>query len=179
MSNFIGYFGSRGTKSEGGYQVIHPVRVDICDICRTIFSAKKAYTKVNKVSLFSVFNFFNNWSESSKNKLDLYNPVSLKFWAARNYQFRREINKISYESKMIKIYELNLIFMHLNRNRNLNTVLIYGALREFIWHDSPSSPGPITVSKKKINQSKGLFVSFAGALTSCFCFSFSPNMLEM
>ena len=85
MSNFIGYFGSRGTKSEGGYQVIHPVRVDICDICPTIFSAKKAYTKVNKVSLFSVFNFFNNWSESSKNKLDLYNPVSLKFWAVRNY----------------------------------------------------------------------------------------------
>ena len=33
---------------------------------------------------------------------------------------------------MIKIYELSLIFMHLNRNRNLNTVLIYGAMREFI-----------------------------------------------
>ena len=178
MSYFIGYFGSRGTKSEGGYQVIHPVCVDIWDIYPTIFSAKKVNNKVNKVSLFSVFIFFNNWNESNKNKLDLYNPVSLKFWAVRNYQFRKEINKISYESKMIKIYELSLIFMHLNRNRNLNTVLIYGALREFIWHDSPSSLGPITV-QKKINQSKGLFVSFAGALTSCFCFSFSPNMLEM
>ena len=152
MRNFIGYFGSRGTKSKGGYQVIHPVRVDICDICPTIFSAKKANNKVNKVSLFSVFIFFNNWNESSKNKLDLYNPVSLKFWAVRNYQFRREINKISYESTMIKIYELSVIFMHLNRNRNLNTVLIYGALREFIWHDSPSSPGPITVKKKSTNQ---------------------------
>ena len=31
---------------------------------------------------------------------------------------------------MIKIYEFSLILMHLNRNRNLNTVLIYGALRE-------------------------------------------------
>ena len=26
--DFIGYFGSRGIKSEGGYQAIHPVRVD-------------------------------------------------------------------------------------------------------------------------------------------------------
>ena len=37
----------------------------------------------------------------------------------------------------------------------------YGALREFIWHDSLSSAGPITVSKKKdsINQSMSLFAS--------------------
>ena len=27
-------------------------------------------------------------------------------------------------------------------------VLIYGALREFIWHDGLSNPGPIAVSKK-------------------------------
>ena len=30
----------------------------------------------------------------------------------------REINKISYESNMNKIYELSLVFMHLNRNMN-------------------------------------------------------------
>ena len=72
---------------------------------------------------------------------------------------------------MIKIYELSLIFMHLNRNRNLNTVLIYGALREFIWHDSPSSPGPITVQKK--NQPiKGLVCVIRGRAHLLFLFFF-------
>ena len=53
-------------------------------------------------------------NESSKNKLILFNPVSLKY---------REINKISYESKMSKMFELSFIFMHLNRN--LNTVFLW------------------------------------------------------
>ena len=35
-------------------------------------------------------------------------------------------------------------------------VLIYGELREFIWHDSLSSTGPITVSVKKIQPSNEL-----------------------
>ena len=35
-------------------------------------------------------------------------------------------------------------------------VLIYGALREFIWHDRLSSVGPITVSIKKIQPSNAL-----------------------
>ena len=51
------YLGSRGTKSEGGYQEIHPLRVDICPM---IFLVTRMHDKVNKVSLLSVFIFFNN-----------------------------------------------------------------------------------------------------------------------
>ena len=47
--------------------------------------------------------------QRSKNKLILHNLVSLKY---------REINKISYESKMSKVFELSFIFMQLNRNVN-------------------------------------------------------------
>ena len=58
-----------------------------------------------------------------KNKLILFNPVSLKY---------REINKISYESKMSKIFELSFfIFMHLNRN--LNTVLVLRSHSCQLW----------------------------------------------
>ena len=58
-----------------------------------------------------------------KNKLILFNPVSLKY---------REINKISYESKMSKIFELSFfIFMHLNRS--LNTVLVLRSHSCQLW----------------------------------------------
>ena len=43
--DFIGYFGSPGTKSKGGYQAIHLVRVDICP---TIFQGQESMTKVTK-----------------------------------------------------------------------------------------------------------------------------------
>ena len=50
-------------------------------------------------------------------------------------------------------------------------VLIYGALRKFIWHDSLSSPGPITVSIiTNKNQPVNVLVCVIPS---------SPNMLEM
>ena len=55
--------------------------------------------------------------QRSKNKLILHNLVSLKY---------REINKISYESKMSKVFELSFIFMQLNRN--VNTVFFYAVV---------------------------------------------------
>ena len=51
----------------------------------------------------------------------MYDPVSLKFLSYSQLtvsENTEKINKISYESKMTKIYELSLIFMHLNRNLN-------------------------------------------------------------
>ena len=59
-------------------------------------------------------------------------------------------------------------------------VLIYEGLREFIWHDSLSSPGPIAVSKKNqpINQLVYVIRMRARRLFLFFN-SFSPNMLEM
>ena len=36
MRDFIGYFGSRGTKSKGWYKAIHPVLVDICPTITTV-----------------------------------------------------------------------------------------------------------------------------------------------
>ena len=40
--DFIGYFGSRGTKSEGGCQAIHPVGFDIFP---TIFQGQESMTE--------------------------------------------------------------------------------------------------------------------------------------
>ena len=59
-------------------------------------------------------------------------------------------------------------------------VLIYEGLREFIWHDSLSSPGPIAVSKKNQPINELVYVIRMRARRLFLFFnSFSPNMLEM
>ena len=59
-------------------------------------------------------------------------------------------------------------------------VLIYEGLREFIWHDSLSSPGPIAVSKKNQPINELVYVIRMRAHRLFLFFnSFSPNMLEM
>ena len=59
-------------------------------------------------------------------------------------------------------------------------VLIYEGLREFIWHDSLSSPGPIAVSKKNQPINELVYVIRMRAHRLLLFFnSFSPNMLEM
>ena len=55
---------------------------------------------------------------SSKDKLVLYNPVTLKFWACRNWQFRKMQKKKkkkkerSYGSKMSKILLIIIPWLH-------------------------------------------------------------------
>ena len=55
---------------------MHPVRVDIR---HAIFQWSGKHDKVKKVSRFSVFILLIISNGSSKRKLVLYNPVSLKF----------------------------------------------------------------------------------------------------
>ena len=66
----------------------------------------------------------------------MYDPVSLKFLSYSQLTVSgntEKINKISYESKMTKIYELSLVFMHLNRNLNtaFNAVIAVSYGKEY------------------------------------------------
>ena len=55
---FMDYFGSRGTKSEGGYQAIHPVGGEICP---TMFQWQESMKQNEKSeSHFSLYLLFNN-----------------------------------------------------------------------------------------------------------------------
>ena len=73
------------------------------------FSVARMWQSQQSAVSFQFLSSLTIYNEISKH----VNPVSLKY---------REINKISYESKMSKIFELSFIFMHLNRN--LNTVFL-------------------------------------------------------
>ena len=79
------------------------------------FSSKKAWQSQQSESLFSLSSLIIS-NGSSKDKLVLYSPVTLKFWACRNWQFRKIKNKKrrrrSRGSKMSKILLIAIPWLH-------------------------------------------------------------------
>ena len=81
------------------------------------FSSKKAWQSQQSESLFSLSSLIMS-NGSSKDKLVLYNPVTLKFWACSNWQFRKMQKKKkkkkerSYGSKMSKILLIIIPWLH-------------------------------------------------------------------
>ena len=80
------------------------------------FSSKKAWQSQQSESLFSLSSLTMS-NGSSKDKLVLYNTVTLKFWACRNWQFRKMQKKKkkkerSYGSKMSKILLIIIPWLH-------------------------------------------------------------------
>ena len=66
------------------------------------FSSKKAWQSQQSESLFSLSSLTMS-NGSSKDKLVLYNPVTLKFWACRNWQFRKMQKKKKEKRKKLWI----------------------------------------------------------------------------
>ena len=66
------------------------------------FSSKKAWQSQQSESLFSLSSLTMS-NGSSKDKLVLYNPVTLKFWACSNWQFRKMQKKKKEKRKKLWI----------------------------------------------------------------------------
>ena len=77
------------------------------------FSSEKAWQSQQSESLFSLSSLTMS-NGSSKDKLVLYNPVTLKFWACGNWQFRKMQKKKerSYGSKVSKILLIIIPWLH-------------------------------------------------------------------